>query len=60
MAVSFAFSAETNLAEVVRLADGRLAERAYNARKGKWGWMVYSRDMVREAFLTDRQMESAR
>ena len=52
---ALAFSAEANLSEVVRLADGRLAERVYNARKGKWGWMVYSTSGARESFYTDKQ-----
>ena len=55
---ALSFTAYANQAEVIRLADGRLAERSYNARKGKMGWMVYSRDMVRECWLTDRQMEA--
>jgi hypothetical protein len=60
MAEALAFSATALQAEVIRLRDGRLAERTYNARKGKWGWVVYSTSLVREAFLTDRQMEAAR
>jgi hypothetical protein len=54
------FTATAHQAEVVRLADGRLAERAYNARKGKWGWTIFSLNMVREDWLTDRQMGAAR
>ena len=54
------FTAAAHEAEVVRLADGRLAERAYNARKGKWGWTVYGPSMAREGWYTDRQMEAAR
>lgn len=56
----FAFSPESNLSEVVKLADGRLAERVYNARKGKWGWMVYAASGAREAFYTDKQWRAAR
>lgn len=51
----FAFSSEALLAEVVTLADCRLAERVYSARKGKWGWIVYAATGAREAFYTDRQ-----
>jgi hypothetical protein len=57
---ALSFTAYANQVEAVRLADGRLAERSYNARKGKWGWLIYSRSMVREDWLTDRQMEAAR
>jgi len=55
MTYAFAFSPEANLPEVVRLADGRLAERSYNARKGKFGWTIYGTNLVTEAWLTDAQ-----
>lgn len=42
--------------EVTRLADGRLAARTFNARKGVWGWVVYGQNMAVEAFFTDRQI----
>ena len=54
MAHSFALSSYGAQAEVVRLADGRLAERSFD-RRGRSGWIVYSTLMVREAFFTDRQ-----
>jgi hypothetical protein len=56
---ALSFTAYANQAEVIRLVDGRLAERSYNARKGKWGWLVYGLNMAREGWLTDRQMEAA-
>jgi hypothetical protein len=54
MTHSFALSAYGQQAEVVRLADGRLAERSFD-RRGRSGWLVYSALMVREAFYTDAQ-----
>jgi hypothetical protein len=54
MASPLAFSTAGFNREVVRLSNGNLAERAYNARKGKWGWMLYVNG-ARSAFLTDKQ-----
>ncbi len=52
---ALAFTAYAAQREVVQLADGRLAAREYNARKGVFGWMVYAASGAREAFLTDAQ-----
>lgn len=57
-ALPLAFSADANQAEVVRLADGRLAERSFD-RRGRPGWLVYSDLMVRQAFFTDAQWARA-
>jgi hypothetical protein len=54
MVAPLAFSPYGHEAEVVRLADGRLAERSFD-RRGRAGWLVYSHLMVREAFFTDAQ-----
>lgn len=56
---TLAFTAYANERDVRALADGRLAERAYSARKGQWGWMIYSSAMIRERWLTDSQMARA-
>jgi hypothetical protein len=55
MAEVFAFSTYAASKEVITLADGRLAERTYNSRKGKWGWLVYASTGAAEAFYTDAQ-----
>lgn len=54
MASPLAFSTYGQEAEVVRLADGRLAKRSFD-RRGRAGWLVYSDLMVRLAFYTDAQ-----
>jgi hypothetical protein len=56
---TLAFTAYANEREVRALADGRLAERSYNARKGQWGWLIYSANLVRERWLSERQMARA-
>ena len=54
MAVALVFSTAGFDREVIRLADGRLAERSRN-RAGKWGWLVYGQTGAREAFYTDAE-----
>lgn len=54
MVASLFFSTAGQDAEVIRLSDGRLAERSFD-RRGRAGWLVYSALMVREAFFTDAQ-----
>lgn len=54
MVAPLAFSSYGQEAEVIRLTDGRLAERSFD-RRGRGGWLVYSALMVREAFYTDAQ-----
>jgi hypothetical protein len=56
---ALAFTSIANEREVRALANGGFAERAYNARKGYWGWLIYSANGVRERWLTDRQMARA-
>lgn len=51
---ALAFSTAGFDREVIRLADGRLAERSSD-RRGRAGWLVYGQYGNREAFYTDRQ-----
>jgi hypothetical protein len=55
LASALAFTAYANEKEVVRLQDGRLAERTFCHRRRKFGWLVYSASLVAEKFYTDAQ-----
>jgi hypothetical protein len=54
MVAPLAFSTVAFEREVIKLADGRIAERSSD-RKGRSGWLVYGLLGNREAFYTDRE-----
>jgi hypothetical protein len=55
LASALAFTSSALEKEIVRLDDGKLAERTYCYRRRKFGWLVYSANLVAEKFYTDAQ-----